>query len=75
MNFASTHFFRMAFIMKEDIFLDPINVCLFGVAGVMLDSHGVAHLVHEIFGAAFHVLCSENLYGRSKDRIIPIDRL
>lgn len=65
----------MAFIIEEDIFFDPINLSLFGVAGVMLDSDRVAHLVQEFFGAAFHVLCSKGLHERSKDRIISISRL
>jgi hypothetical protein len=60
--------------MEEDIFFDPVNIRLFGVAGVMLDSDGVAHLVQEFFGAAFHVLCSKDMHERSKDRIISISR-
>ena len=36
--------------MDEDIFFDPVNIRLFGVAGVMLDSDGVAHLDQEFFG-------------------------
>ena len=31
--------------MEEDIFFDPVNIRLFGVAGVMLDLDGVVHLV------------------------------
>ena len=52
-------------------FFDPVNVRVCGVAGVMLDSDGVAHLVLEFF-AAFHILFSEDLHERSKDRIICI---
>lgn len=59
----------------RQILFDPVNVGLFGVAGVMLDSDGVAHLVQEFFGAAFHILFSEDLHERSKDRIICISRL
>jgi hypothetical protein len=36
--------------MEEDIFSDPVNIRLFGVAGVMLDSDGTAHLVYEFLG-------------------------
>jgi hypothetical protein len=46
-----------------------------GVASVMLDSDGAAHLVQEFFGAAFHVLTCEDLHGRSEDRIINNRRL
>ena len=42
---------------------------LFGFACVMLDADGVAHLVQEFFGAAFNVVCSEDLHERSKVRI------
>ena len=48
----------MAFIVEEDIFFDLVNVCLFGVAGVLIDSDGGIHLVEVFFGAAFHILCS-----------------
>ena len=41
--------------MEEDIFFDPVNIRLLGVAGVMLDSDGVAHLVQEFLRAAFHI--------------------
>jgi hypothetical protein len=61
--------------MEEDIFIDPVNVRLFGVAGVMLDSDGVARLVQEFLGAAFHILFSDDFHERSKDRIICISRL
>lgn len=40
----------MAFIVKEDKFFDPVNIRLFGVAGVMLNSDGVAKLVQEFLG-------------------------
>ena len=56
-------------MMEEDKFFDPVNIRLSGVAGLMLDSDGVAHLVQEFFGAAIHVLYSEDLHERSKDRI------
>ena len=52
--------------LPYNIFFDPVNIRLFGVAGVMLDSDGVAHLVQEFFGAAFHVLCSKDSHERSK---------
>jgi hypothetical protein len=65
----------MAFIMEEDKFFDPVNVYLFGIAGVTFDSDDVAHLVQEFFGAAFHVLYSKDLFERSKDRIIIFSRL
>jgi hypothetical protein len=61
--------------MEEDIFFDPVNIRLFGVVGVMLDSDDVAHLVQEFFGAAFHIFCSKIMYERSMDRIISISRL
>lgn len=35
--------------MEEDRFLGPVNIRLFGVAGVMPDSDGVAHLIQEFF--------------------------
>jgi hypothetical protein len=56
-------------MMEEDKLFAPVNIRLYGVAGVMLDSDGVAHLVQEFFGAAFHVLYSEDLDERSKDLI------
>ena len=37
-------------ILCEDIFSDPINVGLFGIAGVMLDSDGVMQLSRSFFG-------------------------
>ena len=40
-------------MMEEDKFFDPVNIRLFAVAGVMLDSDGVAHLVQEFFGRLF----------------------
>ena len=48
----------MTFIMKENIFLDPINVCEFGVDGVMLDVDGVAHIVYEFVGVVFSIFYS-----------------
>ncbi len=56
-------------MMEEDKFFDPVNIRFFGVASVMFDPDGVAHLVQEFFGAAFHVLYPEDLHERSKDRI------
>jgi len=56
-------------MMEEDQFFDPVDIRLFGVAGVMLDSDGVAHLAQEFFGVAFYFLYSEDLRERSKDRI------
>ncbi|GAP40876.1 hypothetical protein ATC1_13858 [Flexilinea flocculi] len=44
--------------MKENIFLDPINVCEFGVDGVMLDVDGVAHIVYEFVGVVFSIFYS-----------------
>ena len=71
--------------MKDEnrrLWKDPVLVSDVGgkaiviqVAGVMLDSDGVAHLVQEFFGAAFHILFSEDLHERSKDRIISIRTL
>ena len=61
--------------MEENIFFDPVNIRLFVVAGVMPDLDGVAHMVQEFFGAAFHILFSEDLHERSKDRIISIRTL
>jgi hypothetical protein len=40
----------MAFIVEEDIFSDPVNVGLFGITGVILDSDAVPDLVQEFFG-------------------------
>jgi len=59
----------MAFMMEMDKYFDPVNIHLFGVAGLMLGSDGVAYLVQKFFGAAFHVLYSEDLHERKKDRI------
>jgi hypothetical protein len=42
--------FGMAFIMKEGNLFNPVNVSLFGVAGVIFNSDGVAHLVREFLG-------------------------
>lgn len=45
LRFLWRYFGRMAFVVEKDKFFDPVNISLFGVAGVMLDSDGVAHLV------------------------------
>ena len=45
--------------MEEDLFFAPVNIRLFGDAGVMLDSDGVTHLVQEFFWGDFPWLCSE----------------
>jgi len=56
-------------MMDEDIYFHPVNIRLFGVAGVMHDSDDISHLAQEFIGAAFYVLYSEDLHERSKDRI------
>ncbi|PKO13754.1 MAG: hypothetical protein CVU39_17155 [Chloroflexi bacterium HGW-Chloroflexi-10] len=61
--------------MEKGIFFDPVNIRLFGVACVMLDTDGVAHLVQEFFWAAFHILCYKDLHEKSKDHMINITRL
>jgi hypothetical protein len=55
----------MAFIMEEDILFDPINIRLFGVAGVILYSDGAAHLVQEFFGAVRNYRNKEILLAKS----------
>jgi len=50
-DFGSAHVFGMALIMKdaEREAFDPIVISVFGAAGIMLDTHGVAELVEEGF--------------------------
>lgn len=60
LKFAVAHFLGMAFIVEEDIFSDPVNAGLFGIAGVMLDWDGVTHLVEEFYGTAFHGFAPDN---------------
>ena len=44
-------------------------------AHLLLASDGVAHLFEEFLGAAFHILCSEDLHQRSLDCIISVRRI
>src|SRR6185503_8253029 len=46
-NFAFAHFPRMAFVVKDNELLYPINIGLFSADAVMLDAQGVAHLVEQ----------------------------
>jgi hypothetical protein len=51
------------------MFFDPVNIHLFG-AGDLFATERVAHQVQVLFGAVFDVLCAEDSYEKSKDRII-----
>jgi hypothetical protein len=46
----------MALIVEEDEALDPANVSLFGVDGVVLAADRIAHLVKEFLGTFLRVL-------------------
>ena len=48
-DFGDAHFARVAFVMKEDVFANPMSVCLFCSRGVLLDANLVAVLVEQFF--------------------------
>lgn len=48
-DFRDAHFFWMAFIMKENVVPDPLDIGVFGARGVMLDAKGIAILVEKFF--------------------------
>jgi len=44
----------MAFVVEEDVTLDPVNVALFCAMGMMFALNGLANLVKEFLGTLFH---------------------
>ena len=40
----------MAFVMKDDLALNPLKVAFFGAVGVMFAPNGIAHYFWEHFG-------------------------
>lgn len=55
LDFAGTHFFEVAgetlfHFVREDVFFDPIDIRLLGVAGVMLHADGITKRIQEFFG-------------------------
>jgi hypothetical protein len=43
------HFARMLFVVKQDVFSDPLDVGLFGARGILLNANLVSKLVEQFF--------------------------
>ena len=55
LNLFYAHFFGMAFIVKEDVTLDPVDVGFFGAKRIVFDAQNVADLFKKFAGRFFHV--------------------
>jgi len=49
LNFGCAHLCRVAFLVKEDVAPDPIQVGFFGAVGVVFEADGFAQLFEEFF--------------------------
>ena len=49
-DLCHSHFARVPFIVKEDIFPHPLDVSLFGAIRVLFDANIIPELVEEFFG-------------------------
>jgi len=50
-EFACAYIFRVAFVVEQDEVANPVDVGLFGAAGVVFEAQGVANLVEESWRA------------------------
>ena len=48
-DFRWSHFFRVAFFVIENKFLESIDISFFSAGGVMFQTDCIAHLVEEFF--------------------------
>jgi hypothetical protein len=48
-NFWNPYVFRVAFVMKQDVTTNPLNVSFFRAVGVVLKANGLAHLIEQFF--------------------------
>lgn len=54
-DFIHTHFFGVAFVVKENVIPDPLDVGFGGSRGVLFELDGVAVEVEELFFCFFWV--------------------
>ena len=45
LDLDNSHLSRMSFAVKEDVSLDPVDVCLFGAYRVVLEAYDITYLI------------------------------
>ncbi len=48
-DFGHSHFARVTFVVKEDVFTNPLDVGFFGTVRILLEANIVPELVEELF--------------------------
>ena len=49
-DFLGSHFFGVAFVVEEDVFANPVDVCFFGARRILFEADVLAVLVEKFFG-------------------------
>jgi hypothetical protein len=56
------HFLRVAFVVKQEVTMNPINVALLGAVGVVLETNRITNLIEQLAGSSFHEMQIVFLY-------------
>ena len=48
------HFLRVAFVVKQEVTMNPINVALLGAVRVVLETNRITNLIEQLAGSGFH---------------------
>jgi len=48
------HFLRVAFVVKQDVTTNPIDLALLGARRVVLETNRITNLIEQLAGSGFH---------------------
>ena len=56
------HFLRVAFVVKQDVTTNPIDLALLGARRVVLETNRITNLIEQLAGSGFHEIQVVFLY-------------